>query len=50
MLDSYRDGNHNSFILEEPEYNGSPDVFPRQVVPDNISDYDLDEDAREKLL
>ncbi len=50
MLDSYRDGNHDSFILEEPEYNGSPDVFPRQVMQDNISDYDLDEEAREKLL
>ncbi len=49
MLDSYRSG-HNSFILEEPEYNGSPDVFPRQEMEDNISEYDLDEESRDKLL
>ena len=41
----------NSFILEEAESNGgSPNVFPAQAAVDNISDYDLSEASREKLL
>ena len=46
MLENYRSGN----ILEEPEYNGSPDAFPRQFATDNISDFGLDEDNADKML
>jgi hypothetical protein len=39
-----------SFILEEGETNGSPTrIFPRQIMK-TVSDHDLNEESREKLL